>query len=264
MDRNFDSLALRLEEKIYGTDKGFIRFELLKEDILDFCPGLREGAWRILDAGGGTGRFARFCASFGNEVLICDISATMLAEAERSNKAVGLDRRISLRQGSLTELSPQKEGLFDLVLLHGVAEWMDDPPAAVKHCASLVKPGGFASLLIYNTNKYLLKRGLNGRLLVRDKANHKHRKLTPTGKMTPEEIRDNLEDFKGEVILQSGIRVFNHFLRSIIPLPISREEWLESERLYYRKEPFASLGEHSHIIWKKDEGADPSGPAESI
>ncbi|MBB6480993.1 methyltransferase domain-containing protein [Spirochaeta isovalerica] len=251
MDRNFDSLALRLEDKIYGTDKGYIRFELLKEDILDFCPDLREGKWRVLDAGGGTGRFARFCAAFGNEVLHCDISGTMLARAKEENKAAGLDMRITLKKSSLMELSPGKEGLFDLVLLHGVAEWMDDPPSAVRHCATLVKPGGLASLLIYNTNKYLLKRGLNGRLLVKDKPNHKHRKLTPTGKMTPDEIEETLKTVRGEIILRSGIRVFNHFLRSIIPLPISRDEWLESERLYYRKEPFASLGEHSHIIWKR-------------
>ncbi|MBN2658401.1 MAG: methyltransferase domain-containing protein [Spirochaetales bacterium] len=251
MDRNFDNLALRLEDKIYGTDKGYIRFELLKEDVLDFCPAIKEGKWRILDAGGGTGRFARFCAAFGNEVLHCDISETMLARADGENRASGQSGRITLRQSSLMDLSPQSDGLFDLVLLHGVAEWMDDPAAAVRHCATLVRPEGFASLLVYNANKYILKRGLNGRLLVKDNPKHKHRKLTPTGRMTPDEIAQNLSTLEGEVVLRSGIRVFNHFLRSIIPLPISREEWLESERLYYRKEPFASLGEHSHILWKR-------------
>jgi S-adenosylmethionine-dependent methyltransferase len=251
MDRNFDSLALRLEDKIYGTDKGYIRFTLLKEDILDYCSVLKQGQWRILDAGGGTGRFSRFCASFGNRVLHCDISSAMLTRAEEENRKNGLDERIDLKQAGLMSLSPEEDGLFDMVLLHGVAEWMDDPASAIRHCATLVKPGGFASLLVYNTNKYIFKRGLNGRLLVKDNPKRKPRKLTPTGRMTPEEIRKNLKSSDGEVVLQSGIRVFNHFLRSIEPLPISREEWLESERLYYRKEPFASLGEHTHIIWKR-------------
>ena len=105
--------------------------------------------------------------------------------------------------------------------------------------------------LIYNKNKYLLKRGVNGRLLVEDKINPKSRKLTPTGKMSPQEILEVLNEFKGDVMLQSGIRVFNHFLKIIEPLPLSSDEWLEQERLYYRKEPFASLGEHTHILWKK-------------
>lgn len=251
MDRNFDSLAIRLEDKIYGTEKGYIRFELLKEDILDYCPAIKEGKWNILDAGGGTGRFSRFCAAMGNRVLHCDISGDMLKRADEVNSSAGLDHLITLKQSSLMDLTTDEGEGFDLVLLHGVAEWMDDPGAAVRHCAGLVKPDGYASLLVYNTNKYILKRGLNGRLLVKDKPNHKHRKLTPTGRMTPEEIREIFKERTGEVVLQSGIRVFNRFLRSIIPLTISREEWLQSERLYYREEPFASLGEHSHIIWKR-------------
>lgn len=250
MDKNFDSLALRLEEKIYGTDKGYIRFELLKEDILQCCPSLKKGGWRILDAGGGTGRFSRFCASFGNEVLLCDISEEMVRMAGEAIRREGLENLIRVERSGLMEIS-EAEGPFDLVLLHGVAEWMDDPAAAIRHCAGLVRPGGCGSFLVYNTHKYILKRGLNGRLLVKDKANPRKRKLTPTGRMTPEEIIRSLDGFEGEVMLRSGIRIFNHFLRSIIPLPISREEWLEQERLYYRKEPFASLGEHSHIIWKK-------------
>lgn len=259
MDKNFDSLAPRLEDKIYGTDKGYIRFNLLKDDILDFCIPIKKGGLKILDAGGGSGRFSRFCASYGNRVLLCDISAAMLARAKEANRKAGLEEIIELKQTSLMSISSEKEGLFDLVLLHGVAEWMDDPAAAVRHCAELVKPGGFASILVYNTNKYVLKRGFNGRLLTKDKPKRKPRKLTPTGRMTPQEIKENLKIHQGQIVLQSGIRVFHHFLRSIVPLPISREEWLESERIYYRKEPFSSLGEHTHVIWKKEK----SIPAEN-
>lgn len=250
MDKNFDSLALRLEDKIYGTDKGYIRFELLKEDILQFCPGFDRGGWRILDAGGGTGRFARFCAAFGNEAVLCDISSEMLKIADEENRTCGLSEKIELRQASLLDISPEEEK-FDMVLLHGVAGWMDDPAGAVRHSASLVKPGGFASLLVYNSHKYNLKRGINGRLLVKDSPTGKQRKLTPTGRMTPEEIKDVLDPLGGDILLKSGIRIFNHFLRSVKPLDITQEEWLEQERLFYRREPFASLGEHSHIIWKK-------------
>jgi len=253
MDKNFDSLALRLEKKIYGSEKGQIRFQLLKEDILEFCPGFTGGNWKILDAGGGTGRFSRFCASYGHKITLCDISQEMLQMAQKENEEAGMDDKIELIQSDLMSISEEKYGLFDLILLHGVAEWMEKPAVAVRHCAGLVKPGAYASLLIYNTHKYLLKRGVNGRLLVNDNPVKKKRKLTPTGKMTPEEIIEVLAESKGIVLLKSGIRIFNQFLKIIKPLSISTEEWLEQERKYYRSEPFASLGEHSHILWKKTE-----------
>ena len=251
MDKNFDSLAIRLENKIYGSEKGLIRFQLLKEDILEYCPGFTDGNWKILDAGGGTGRFSRFCASYGHKILHCDISQEMLQMAQKENEAEGLEDQIELIHSDLMSISEEKHGQFDLVLLHGVAEWMEFPVKSVSHCVELVKPGAIASLLIYNTNKYLLKRGVNGRLLVNDNPVKKKRKLTPTGKMTPGEITDILSESKGEVLLKSGIRIFNNFLKIIDPLPISTDEWLEQERMYYRTEPFASLGEHSHILWKK-------------
>ena len=139
-----------------------------------------------------------------------------------------------------------------MIALHGVAEWMDSPEDAIRKCCTLLKHGGYISLLIYNKNKYILKRGINGRLLKKDKPQKKRRKLTPTGKMSPLEITAILAELKGEVTLQSGIRIFNNFLKIIEPLSISPEDWLEQERLYYREEPFASLGEHTHIIWVKE------------
>lgn len=253
MDINFDSRALRLEQKVYGTEKGYIRFELLKKDILDFCPDFTKQKMTILDAGGGSGKFSRFCAIHNHEITLCDISREMLNLAGEKNIQSGLEKQIRIIHASLMDISAEKEGPFDLVLLHGVAEWMGDPTKAIKHCCSLVKPGGTLSLLIYNKNKYLLKRGFNGRLLKTDKASSGKKKLTPPGRMSPEEIKMILKEFEGEVILQSGIRIFNNFLKIIEPLPISSDEWLEQECKYYRKEPFASLGEHSHIIWTKKE-----------
>ncbi|MDA3808901.1 MAG: methyltransferase domain-containing protein [Spirochaetaceae bacterium] len=251
MDKNFNSLAVRLENKVYGSEKGIIRFQLLQEDILDYYSNFKKGNLKILDAGGGSGRFSRFCALYKHNILLCDISEEMLSLAESENKKLNLGDKIRMKQIDLTEISVETDGLFDMILLHGVAEWMDDPRAAIEHCCSLLKPGGCFSLLVYNTHKYLLKRGYNGRLLTEDKINEKRRKLTPTGRMTHEEITKVLEEYNGEVVLQSGIRIFNNFLKIIEPLPISPEEWLEQERLYYRKQPYASLGEHSHFLWIK-------------
>ena len=252
MDKNFNSLALRLEKKVYGTEKGYIRFQLLKKDILDYCPDFRSKQLSILDAGGGTGRFSRFCAEHSHKVLLCDISSEMLSIAEKENRKRGLEKYIQLKQIDLNTLNHTTGEKFDMIFLHGVAEWMEYPEQAIRHCCDLLKPGGTLSLLIYNKNKYILKRGFNGRLLKKDSINPKKRKLTPTGKMSPFEIKKILEEFSGKILLQSGIRVFNSFLKIIEPLPITREDWLEQEKMYYRTEPFASLGEHSHLIWEKN------------
>ncbi len=251
MDKNFNSLAVRLENKIYGTEKGRIRFQLLKEDIFDYYPRFREDSLYILDAGGGTGRFSRFCAKNNHKIVLCDISEKMLSLAENKNRDQGFSDQISIIRKDLNQINIDEYGLFEMITLHGVAEWMECPEDAIRKCCRLLKPGGCLSLLIYNKNKYILKRGFNGRLLKEDSPIRKKRKLTPTGRMSPVEIEAILNEFNGELRLQSGIRVFNNFLKIIEPLPIPPEEWLEQERLYYREEPFASLGEHTHVIWVK-------------
>ena len=52
LDRNFDSLAGRFKNNIYGTDKGRIRLAVLWQQLLEKLPQLTDGPpLRILEIG---------------------------------------------------------------------------------------------------------------------------------------------------------------------------------------------------------------------
>lgn len=250
-DTNFDSRARRLEDQVYGKDKGLIRLTLIKEDLEDFFPAFLNGGLKILDAGGGAGRFSRSCAGKGHTIVLCDISAEMLAMAAAANKDAALEKDITLLQCSLHDPALLEYGPFDLVALHGVAEWTTAPEEAIRHACALVRPGGMLSLLVFNRDKQLLKEGINGMLIASKKAGSRRRSnLTPPGGLSPQTVRDLLNEQSGTLLLQSGIRIFNGFFREIKP-DLLPEEWLAQERLHYRQEPFAGLGEHSHFLWQQ-------------
>ena len=250
-DTNFDSRLLRLEKNVYAHDKGRIRLTLIEEDLQEFFPLFQGGGLKVLDAGGGAGRFSRLCAHRGHSTILCDISAEMLALAKRENEQTGLQDKITLLLLGLHDPELAAHVPFDLVALHGVAEWMAEPAQAIAYACSLVRPGGVLSLLVFNRDKLLLKEGINGMLLSSATNTAKPRtNLTPPGGLSPRTVRDLLGEQDGILLLQSGIRVFNGFFREITPA-LGPEEWLAQERLYYRQEPFSGLGEHSHFVWQR-------------
>jgi S-adenosylmethionine-dependent methyltransferase len=249
-DGGFDARARCLEDRVYGTDKGYIRLTLIQEDLRDFLPAFPGGGLKVLDAGGGAGRFARCCARLGHRVILCDLSAKMLEMAAVANKDAAPAGEITLLRLDLQDPAIRDHGPFDLVALHGVAEWTAAPEALIRHACTLVRPGGMLSLLVFNPDKLLLKEGINGMLAAARPRRKQGGGLTPPGGLPPRLIRGLLADQGGTLRLQSGIRIFHGFFREIAPV-LTREQWLAQERLHYRQEPFAGLGEHSHFLWQR-------------
>jgi S-adenosylmethionine-dependent methyltransferase len=163
-DRNFDNLAERLKRNIYSSDKGLVRLTVLKNDMLNSIHELSHNQpLEILDAGGGMGQIARWLAEKGHEIVLCDLSAEMLEIAAEENKKAGLESRIRLLHAPLQDLPqllPNRK--FDIIILHGVIEWMKNPDDALLTLGQLLKPGGCISLLFFNRNKLVLKWGING------------------------------------------------------------------------------------------------------
>jgi ArsR family transcriptional regulator len=69
-----------------------------------------------------------------------DNSHSMLAVA-RANLERAEVRRVDLRQGDVYS-PPFEHGTFDLVVIHQVLHFLDDPARAVREAARLLSPGG--------------------------------------------------------------------------------------------------------------------------
>lgn len=107
---------------------------------------------RVLDVGTGTGRMIQLLADRSDRAVGLDTSHSMLSVARANLERVDA-QRWELRQGDVHSPPLDRES-FDLVVIHQVLHYLDDPARAVGDAAQLVAPGG--------------------RLLVIDFAPHRH------------------------------------------------------------------------------------------
>ena len=94
----------------------------------------------VLDIGTGTGRMLELVAPQANRVLGIDQSPAMLSVARDRLDRAGL-RNAQLRQGDMFAL-PAERNAFDLVILHQVLHYLDDPSRALREAARTLRPGG--------------------------------------------------------------------------------------------------------------------------
>jgi ubiquinone/menaquinone biosynthesis C-methylase UbiE/DNA-binding transcriptional ArsR family regulator len=95
----------------------------------------------LLDLGTGTGRMLQLLSGATVERAVgIDNSHSMLAVA-RANLERAEVRRVDLRQGDVYSPSFER-GAFDLIVIHQVLHFLDDPARAVREAARLLSPGG--------------------------------------------------------------------------------------------------------------------------
>ena len=94
----------------------------------------------VLDIGTGTGRMLELVAPQAARVLGIDQSPQMLSVARDRIDRAGL-RNVQLRQGDMFALPVEHNG-FDLVILHQVLHYLDDPSRALREAARTLRPGG--------------------------------------------------------------------------------------------------------------------------
>lgn len=83
----------------------------------------------VLDAGAGTGALSLLAAELRHDVTALDLSAGMLAKAERKAKERGLEERMRFVVGSATE---PPAGPFDVVMERHLLWTIPDPGAALR------------------------------------------------------------------------------------------------------------------------------------
>ena len=98
------------------------------------------GARRLLDIGTGTGRLLEVLAPRVELAVGIDQSREMLALARANLAKAGIDNA-DIRQADMYAL-PFDAGSFDVVTIHHVLHYADDPAAALAEAARVVRPGG--------------------------------------------------------------------------------------------------------------------------
>ena len=94
----------------------------------------------LLDIGTGTGRILQVFADRVRRGLGIDLSREMLAVARANLEKRNL-RHCHVRQGDIYHLTvPQ--GSMDVVTIHHVLHFLDDPAAAIREAARTLRPGG--------------------------------------------------------------------------------------------------------------------------
>jgi ubiquinone/menaquinone biosynthesis C-methylase UbiE len=93
----------------------------------------------VLDLGTGTGRMLELLAPIAARAVGIDQSPQMLSVARVRLERAGL-RNVQLRQGDIAAVPVEAD--FDLVVIHQVLHYLDDPSRAVREAARALRPGG--------------------------------------------------------------------------------------------------------------------------
>ena len=99
----------------------------------------------VLDVGTGTGRMLEFLAPHCERAVGIDSSREMLAVARAKLDAAKVGNA-QVRLGSVYHL-PIERGGFDLVVIHQVLHYLDDPARAVREAAGALAPGGRLAII---------------------------------------------------------------------------------------------------------------------
>lgn len=94
----------------------------------------------LLDLGTGTGRMLEILASRADRAVGIDGSHAMLNLA-RLRVERGSLRNVQLRQGDIYALPVERDG-YDLVVVHQVLHYLDEPARALREAARVLRPGG--------------------------------------------------------------------------------------------------------------------------
>jgi SAM-dependent methyltransferase len=117
----------------------------------------------VLDTGGGSGNFAVPVSRLGHRVTVVDPSPNALFALERRAAEAGVADRVQGVQGDVHGLFDVVErGGYDVVLCHGVLEYVDDPAEGVRNAVAALRPEGVLSLLAAGLGGAVLARALAG------------------------------------------------------------------------------------------------------
>ncbi|MFG3290004.1 methyltransferase [Streptomyces sp. NPDC048179] len=138
-------------------------WEVLQDALDRRVKATGRDALDVLDTGGGSGNFAVPLARLGHRVTVVDPSPNALFALERRAAEAGVADRVKGVQGDVLGLFDVVErGRHDVVLCHGVLEYVDDPAEGVRNTVAALRPEGVLSLLAAGLGGAVIARALAG------------------------------------------------------------------------------------------------------
>lgn len=258
-DRIFDGLAERFGHRIYGNTKGDIRLAVVQEDIqkhIELKPSMS-----VLDMGAGLGQMSIWLAKQGHQVDLVEPSADMLASAQQLIAEEGIDKQIHCQQQTAQAFIEQTDQQYDLIVFHAVMEWLAYPKQVLQSLLTLLKPHGHLSVLFYNQHSAVMRSLLVGdfqRIENDQIAAMGNKGFTPISPLDPEHVKSWLEQEWGlDLLCWSGVRCFYDYMRPEARTHCDahedkRQNLIEMEKRYSKKEPWRSMARYQHMIIRKD------------
>ncbi|MEW2520480.1 methyltransferase [Actinacidiphila alni] len=234
-------------------------WEVLKDALERRAKTADRPALDVLDTGGGTGNFAVPVARLGHRVTVVDPSPDALFALERRAAEAGVTDRVSGVQGDthgLLDLVPPGE--WDMVLCHGVLEYVDDPAEAVRNVVGALRPSGALSLLAAGRGGAVLARALAGHF-----AEAQHALGDPDGRWgagdslprryTADQLTRLVTDAGLRAAAVHGIRVFADLVPGVLvdTEPGAMEALLRLELAAAEEPGFHAVATQLHVLGER-------------
>ncbi|HET9654197.1 MAG TPA: methyltransferase [Kineosporiaceae bacterium] len=216
----------------------------------------------VVDLGGGTGGFAVPLAALGHRVTVVDPSPDALAALQRRAAEAGVAAQVRAQQGDAAALADVvPAGGADLVLCHGVLEYVDEPAVAARAALTALRPGGVLSLLVAQRLGAVLAKALSGRFEDARRLFDGSGAGSTAGDPMPRRFdRDSLLALlagrSATVQLEHGVRLVSDLLPGALVDgdPDAAQALLAFERAASGHPQLAALASHLHLVVQR--GAD--------
>ena len=211
-------------------------------------------AARVLDCGGGTGRFAVPLAEAGATVTVVDVSADALATLRRRAVEAGVAERVRPVQGDVESLRDVVDAnAFDLVLAHGILEVVDPLTSAFDGIVATVRPGGLLSVLVANPAAAVLARAIAGDLEAAERELVDLDRVS--ARITIETVRRLCAEHGLRVEAIHGVGVFRDLVHGQeLDAPGARETLARLEAACAQRSPFTEIATRVHVLARRPEG----------
>lgn len=218
----------------------------------------------VLDTGGGSGNFAVPVARLGHRVTVVDPSPNALFALERRAAEAGVADRVRGVQGDAHGLFDVAErGGYDVVLCHGVLEYVDDPAEGVRNAVAALRSEGVLSLLAAGLGGAVLARALAGHFSEARQALEDPHGRWGTGdpvphRFTAEQLTALVENAGLRVGAVHGVRVFADLVPGVLvdTEPGAVDALLKLEAAAAELPAFHSVATQLHVLGETPEAAE--------